>query len=167
MADLTGINQDENVAESGKSFEQLPEGNYLAVIVGDELKQNSQKTGMLLKFNWQIIDQKEGGKYMNRTIDSRHNIQHTSEVTQRIGQGELKRICNVCGVPYPLQNTEPLFGKPVSLFIKESKFKSNKTADDGSEIWLKSNDIKAYNMPPKKTTQTQEKTVTNNGGGDW
>ena len=180
MADLSGINMDKDVKESGQDFEQLPTGNYNAVIVGDELSQNSKGTGMLLTFTWQIIDDKENGKYKGRNIDSRHNIQHTSEVTQRIGQGELKRICGLCGVQYPPQNTEALFGRPISLYIKENNYKSNKLNDDGSERIIKGNQVSAFNNVPEipqtnpvngnMSNVNQGQAANNNsqsGGGSW
>ena len=97
MADLTGTGLDPNVPENSGGFTVIPEGKYQVVIVGDKLVPTKAGTGKMLELKVQIIE----GDHRGETITDRLNIVNASSVAQAIGQGQLKRICNLCGVQYP------------------------------------------------------------------
>lgn len=136
MSDFTGLNIDKDVKESTGGFTLIPAGKYKACIVGDELKDTKAGTGKIWSVKVQIID----GEYFGEIITDNINIINPSEKAQAIGQGTLKRICNICGVPFPPQNTSGLMGKPLEIDVKVEKFTSNTTGNE-----LESNKIKAYN----------------------
>jgi hypothetical protein len=93
------------------------------------------------------------GQFAGEVLTDYINITNPSPKAQAIGQGTLKRICNLCGVPYPPQDTAGLMGKPLGVDVKVEEFTSNNSVDEnGNPKKLKSNKINAYGPPP---TQTQ------------
>lgn len=136
MADLTGTNLDPNVEESGGGFTVIPAGKYKAVIIADRITDTKNGSGKMLEMKVQIID----GPQKGETLTDRLNIVNASAQAQAIGQGQLKRICGLCGVQYPPTSTEGLIGKPMQITVEIEEFTSNKTGNT-----LKSNKIKAYN----------------------
>jgi len=135
MTDFTGVNLDPNVKESDGGFTVLPAGKYRACIVSDELKDNKNNTGKILGIKLQVVE----GQYASEILTDNINITNPSAQCQAIGQGTLKRICNLCQVPYPPQNTNGLMGKPMVVTVQVEEFTSNNTGNK-----LKSNKIKKY-----------------------
>lgn len=152
MAILTGLNIDANVEESNGGFTVLPAGNYKVCLVGDELVDNKSNTGKILKLKLQVIE----GQYAGEVLNDNLNITNPSPVAQKIGQGTLKRICNLCSSPFPPQDTNSLMGKPMMVTVQVEEFKSNNTGN-----MLKSNKIKKYDtatstMPETNQAQPQQ-----------
>ena len=139
MADLSGANLDPNVKENSGGFTVVPEGKYQVVIVGDKLTPTKSGTGKMLELNVQVIE----GEHRGSTITDRLNIVNASSVAQAIGQGQLKRICNLCGVDYPPTSTDGLIGKPMVATVKIETFTSNTSGNE-----LQSNKISGYNPVP-------------------
>ena len=135
MAMLTGLNIDANVEESGNGFTVLPAGKYKMCLVGDELGNNKANTGKILKLKLQVIE----GQFTGEILTDNLNITNPSDVCQRIGQGTLKKICNLCGVNFPPQDTNGLMGKPMVVALTVEEFKSNNTGK-----MLTSNKVKSY-----------------------
>ena len=147
MADLSNTSLDPNVEENSGGFTVVPEGKYQVVIVGDKLTNTKAGTGKMLELKVQIID----GEHRGTTVIDRLNIVNQSDMAQKIGQGQLKRICNLCGAAYPPSDTTGLIGKPMQATIKVEEFTSNRTGN-----LLKSNNIAGYNPVP----EVQEGTKT-------
>lgn len=139
MADLSGAKLDPNVEENSGGFTVVPDGKYQVVIVGDKLTDTKSGSGKMLELKVQIID----GEHRGTTITDRLNIVNNSDIAQKIGQGQLKRICNLCGVDYPPSSTDGLIGKPMQATVKTEEFTSNNTGN-----LLKSNKISGYNPVP-------------------
>ena len=159
MSNLNGLAIDVNVEENSGEFTVLPAGKYKAVIVGDELVDNKTKTGKLLNFKVQIV---EGG-FAQEILTDRLNITNPSQIAQKIGQGTLKRICNLCQVNFPPQDTAGLMGKPMVITVAVEEFQSNNSGN-----MLKSNKIKKYepaitNIPAPAQAETQPQTQQASG----
>jgi len=135
MAMLTGLNIDKDVEEAGNGFTVLPAGKYKMCLVGDELVNNKANTGKILKLKIQVIE----GQFMGEILTDNLNITNPSATCQRIGQGTLKKICNLCGVPFPPQDTAGLMGKPMVVGLTVEEFTSNATGKT-----LQSNKVKSY-----------------------
>ena len=125
MTDLTGANLDPNVEENSGGFTVVPEGKYQVVIVGDKLTDTKAGTGKILELKVQIIE----GEHRGVTVTDRLNIVNKSDIAQKIAQGQLKRICNLCNVPYPPSSTDGLIGKPMLATVKTEEFTSNNTGN--------------------------------------
>ncbi|MGP8337843.1 MAG: hypothetical protein ACT6FC_06385 [Methanosarcinaceae archaeon] len=149
MANLTGMNLDVNVKENTGEFEVLPAGKYVQVILSDELRDNSKKTGKILEIKWQTIRHPQ---YDGVVVKEYLNIINASPIAQEISQGTLRRLCTLTSVPYPPAKTELLYGKPILNTIKIEEFVSNNTSEK-----LKSNKITAHNeVPSQQPEQPQE-----------
>ena len=123
MTDLTSLNLNPNVEENKGAFIVLPEGQYKAVLIKDELKENSKNTGKILNLTFQITD----GVYKGNTVKTSLNMTNTkSPVAGIIGQGTLKKICNICNVVYPPNNLEGL-RKELVITIQNKDEISKKT----------------------------------------
>ena len=166
MANLTGLNIDPEVQESDGVFEVLPGGKYKVAMVGDELKDNKAGTGKILVIRLQVIE----GQYAQEIIKDNINITNPSAVCTAIGQGTLKRICNLCSVQFPPTETTGLMGKPMVITVGVEDFKSNTTGNT-----LKSNKVKKYEaantaIPPSPAPNPQQDNQAlpqQNGAGGW
>jgi hypothetical protein len=139
MANLSNEGIDGNIPENRGSFVCVPVGIYEAVIVADRLTDTKNGGGKLLEMKNQIIE----GPFAGTIIIDRLNIRNSSAQAAAIGQGQLKRICNICGVPFPPADTSMLYGKPMLITVKVEGFKSKTTGKD-----LESNKISAYDKVP-------------------
>ncbi len=157
MADLQGFNLDPNVAENTGDFTVIPESWQKFVIVGDELTDTKAGNGKMLILMLQIVE----GQHAGEIIKDRLNIINPSEVAQKIGQGTLKRLCNLTGVPYPPPSTEKMYGKPIMGKVTIEEFKSNTTGKD-----LKSNKISKYEAVSSKP-QREQASAQPQPAGSW
>jgi hypothetical protein len=158
-SDLTGFNLDPNVKENTGGFQVIPEGIYKAVIVKDELKDNSKNTGKYLKLYLQISE----GTYIGTVIEDNLNIYFLNATqkqmqAQMIAQGTLKRICNICSVVYPPDDLENIKGKDLMITIKNKEYISNTSGKT-----LTSNNIIKYDFVSTPRQDTDNK----NSNMDW
>lgn len=149
MADFTGTPLDPNVQEATGTYTVIPPGNYVAVIVSDRIVDTNAKDGKILELKIQIAD----GQYKGEIIIDRLNIVNKSTVAQTIAQGQLKRICGICGVQYPPANTNGLIGRPIQIKIVNESF----TSKDGGQ--LQSNKIKGYESLMSASTSKPQPTT--------
>lgn len=136
MADLTSMGLDPEVEENSGGFEVLPGGKYKMVVVADRVVPTKDNTGKLLEVKLQVVEGQHAGSGM---VD-RINIINKSPIAQKIGQGQLKRLCNLTGCPYPPSDTTRMYGKPILVTVKIEEFTSNTTG-----ATLKSNKVAGYN----------------------
>ena len=169
MTNLSALNLDPNVQESDGEFTVLPAGKYKAALVGDELKDNKSGTGKILILKLQIIE----GQFASEIVKDNINITNPSAQCAAIGQGTLKRVCNLCNVQYPPQDTTGLMGKPIVITVGVEEFTSNKTGKT-----LQSNKIKKYEpantaipqaiaSPVQNTQEAQPQQAQAKGGSSW
>ena len=125
MSDLTQAGLDPNVEEAKGKFRAVPAGKYPMVIIADNIAQAKSGNGIVMTITVQIT---EGPERWN-TIDVRLNIKNTSDIAQRIGQGTLKRLCNLTDTPYPPPDTTRMYGKPFFGTVGAEPFISNKTGE--------------------------------------
>lgn len=144
MSDLTGMNIDPNVEESGGDFTVLEPGKYPVVIVGDRVVNTKAGTGKILEIKLQVV----GGRHAGETLIDRLNIMNPSTVAQKIGQGVLKTICKTLGEQFPPANTANLYGKKMTASVDVEEFVSNNTGKT-----LKSNKIKGYSTAQAASEQ--------------
>ena len=167
MTVLTGLNIDPNVPESGGDFVVLPPGKYQAVIIGDELRDTKAGNGKMLVITLQIQDR---GEFFHIEIMDRLNIINPSEKAQSIGQGTLKKICNLTNCPFPPADTRKMYGKPLTITVKIEEFESNTSGKT-----LQSNKISGYGKPkltqaaanPPATDQQSAETEPADPNGGW
>jgi len=163
MADFTSIALDENVEEAGAGFTLIPPGSYEATIIKDKLQDNKAGTGKV----WVVLLQITKGQFVNEQVKDYINVSNASAKCAAIGQGTLKRICNLTGVTYPPKDTKPMIGRPIGIKIVHEEFKSNNTGK-----MLKSVKVKAYIPAADVTGAAPEPPAPadagdGNDGDDW
>lgn len=125
MADLRGF--DANRVEPSKSFEPLPAGDYLAVIVDSEWQTTKSGSGQYLKFTFQIVE----GPHQHRQLFARLNLKNPNPVAVEIAQAELSALCRAVQVLQP-QDSSELHQLP--LLVQVRCVKRGDTGEIGNEI---------------------------------
>ena len=134
MADLGPLNFDPaEVEDMGDGFKVIPPGTYNVVIVESDVKDTKSGTGKMLVLKYQILD----GQNVGDTVQDNINVINQSETAQRIGQSQLKHICDAIGFKGKLKDSTQLHGKPLAVKVIVEEFESNKEAGK----MLKSNKI--------------------------
>lgn len=135
MSNLTKLGLDKEVAEDDGSGgrQTVPSGKYRAVMVYESVNDNNAKTGKVYETRWQIIE----GPHEDIILRDWWNILNPDTTCQRIGQGTLKRVCRLTGVPYPPPDATQMFGKLCILTVK--------IKPDWKDASKLQNEITAYN----------------------
>lgn len=113
-----------NVAGGGGSVTILPDDDYELEIIESDVKANSKGTGQNFDCKIQVASGPFKGEWFFGGVTS---IQHTSAQAQAIGQGQLRALCNACGVDYEtVADTEELHFKPFYASVRSEEYWSNK-----------------------------------------
>ena len=94
----------------------VPEGSYLAEIVDQDEKENSKKSGRLVHAKWEIAE----GEHLGRWVPEWINYIHNSKDAQRIGEQQLKKLCNALGID-KVSDTDELQGKRAIITVGTDK----------------------------------------------
>lgn len=113
-ANLKGFNAAEH--EDVQDFTPIPAGEYLAVIVESEMKQNKAGTGNYLQLTFEVIE----GEHKGRNLWARLNLINPNAVAVKIAQQELATICRAVGVLTP-QDSAQLHDLPMRIKVKLTK----------------------------------------------
>lgn len=101
-------------------FELIEPGEYDAVIIESEKKQNSKGNGALLKLKLQIMN----GKFQNRTLYDNLNLWNQSQQATEIARKSLSAIVAATGVANP-SKSELLHDKPLRIKVAVEKRNDN------------------------------------------
>lgn len=102
--------------EPNTAPEALPAGDYVAQVVGSEMKPTASGSGEYLKLEIEILTPGFSG----RRVFDQLNIRNQSAEAERIGRAQLSALCRAVGV-LRISDSQQLHGKPfvVNLVIKE------------------------------------------------
>jgi hypothetical protein len=100
------------------SFEPLPAGDYLAIIVDSEKKATKAGNGEYIELKLEVIE----GEYQNRNLWERLTVDHPNETAQKIGRSRLKEICRAVGNMAPRDSSE-LHDIPMIVTVGHEKRK--------------------------------------------
>lgn len=116
---------DTNSVEKRESnYELLPAGWYTAQVVDSEVVALKSGNGRAIKLTFDVLT--EG--YRGRKVWSRLNVQHTNPEAERIGQQQLRELCDSVGV-VRMNDTVELHNKPVQIKVKIRKDDSGQYED--------------------------------------
>ena len=118
MSDLNGFNANE--VDPNVSFDPVPAGKYLAVIVESEMKPTKNGKGSFLELKFQIIE----GEYANRNVWARLNLDNPNQQAVQIARGQLSAVCRAVGVLTPKDSCE-LHNLPLIIDVKCKKRQDN------------------------------------------
>ena len=118
MADMSDLGFDANNVKPDEGFALIPKGDYDAILISTDKRDNSKQTGKFLEFVFQIL----GGQYQNRQLREYLSLWHTNDQTVQISKGKLSAICRAVGVMSPKDSNE-LCNKPLKLSVGVRKNK--------------------------------------------
>ena len=130
-----GFNANEHEDEG---FTTIPEGTYDVIVKASERKENSKKTGHILKVTFQIIE----GEFKNRTVITNFNMWNQSEQAQKIARSEFANLCKAVDKPL-IQDSSDIHKIPLQIKIGHRKY-------DGKVY----EDVKAYHPAGAKRADT-------------
>ncbi len=140
MANLPdGYDHEQDYGSFGKP-DPVPAGDYTAMIVESEKKDNRAGTGSFIALVMEILDvvqfadAKQKGDFKGRKLFENMNLWHPNNVTVRIAMAEMKALCNACGGLRP-KDTEELHHIPFIVSV------GLRTRQDTGEL---QNSIKAF-----------------------
>jgi len=110
MPNLNGF--DANNVEPVPSFDPIPAGQYLAMIVASEEK-TSSKGNQFLSLELEVLD----GQYKGRKLWVNLNLSHPNPETVKFARVELASICKAIGVLKPTDSVQ-LHNLPMLITVK-------------------------------------------------
>jgi len=111
-------------------FAPIPAGWYLATIVKSEVKDTNDKTGKYISLQFKIVE----GDYEGRFIFSNINIVNKSDVAVKIGQADLKAICEAIGLDN-LEDTVDMHNEEMCIKV---------SVKPETPQWPAKNEVKGY-----------------------
>ncbi len=163
MADLRGFNA--HTVEPNESFDPIPAGEYLCVIVNSEDKATKSGNGSYLELEFEVID----GPFKGRKVWDRLNLDNPNELAVKIARATLSAICRAIGVMEPKDSCE-LHDYPLLVKVRQEK---RADTDEPSNV------IKGYRsrnagqssaaapVPTPKPRETATPTQAAAGGPPW
>jgi len=92
-----GVDMNSVKASFGDS-DPIPEGTYLVSVLKDELMNNKKGTGIIAKFELNILSDLEGNiELKGRKLFSYFNVRHQNQQAQNIGLSQLKGFALAAG----------------------------------------------------------------------
>lgn len=120
----------------GQDFEPIPAGEYSALIVGSQRKDNKAGTGWFLELEIDIT----AGQYKGRKLFERLNLENPNPQAVEISFQTLGKICRAFGLETVGDSTQ-LHNRPINIVvdIKESTYEK-----DGEQRVSRQNNIKKW-----------------------
>lgn len=129
-----------------RGFELLPDGEYVAHIIQNDVTATKGGTGEILTLTWEILE----GEYERRRVWQRINYLNNSEKAQAIGQGQVSAICDAIGYKEHFDDGDVLMFQPAIIVVGKGKT-SPQYPDPQNEI----KHVKALTaQPPASKPQT-------------
>ena len=100
MANLSGF--DASKVEPSVAFEPLPAGDYPVMIIDSKDKPTKRGDGKYLELKLQVAS----GKYQNRQIFDRLNLDNPNDEAVKIARATLSAICRAVNVLTPNDSSE-------------------------------------------------------------
>jgi hypothetical protein len=117
MSNLNGF--DATNVEPVPSYDPIPAGKYLAMIV-DSQEKTSQKGHTYLSLEFEVIE----GEFKGRKLWTNLNLQHPDPKTVKFARSELAEVCKAVGVLKPADSVQ-LHNLPLVINVKVAKRKDN------------------------------------------
>jgi len=106
--------------ETLEEFTALPEGEYLAQIVKEEVKATKKEDGHYLQFDWKIME----GQYKDKFLFDRLNLSNPNKEAERMASLALNSIAKACGKP-GTNFSEEFHRIPVILIVELKDGRNN------------------------------------------
>lgn len=133
---MAAIDFNANDVNPSNGFDPIPPGEYTAVIVESENKPTKKGDGSYLQLTFEIVE----GKFANRRLWSRLNLDNPNDVVVGIARAELSKLCRAVDV-MQVRDTAQLHDLPVKIKVIR---KADANGEDRNEI----KDYKPVNPNP-------------------
>ncbi|MBU1668506.1 DUF669 domain-containing protein [bacterium] len=143
--DISKIEIEEN------SFELLPDGNYVAVISSEEMKQTKAGTGHYLSLKLEIIEGKSKGRVLFDII----NIDNPNAQAVSIAQQTLGKICIAIG-KQTLEDSSEMLNIPLIIKVGTSPAQNGYDASNRVKTYLPISSGVSATTPASNTAPTQQ-----------
>lgn len=110
MASLQGF--DASTVPEQESFAALPEGQYVVIATGSEMKPTKNGQGQFLQIVFEVLD----GQQKGRKLWARLNLVNGNQIAVDIANRELAAICRAVGVIKPNDSAE-LHNRPLLVTV--------------------------------------------------
>lgn len=125
MSNLSGF--DATQVEPNPGYSPLPEGKYVVLITGSEMRTTKAGNGRYLELVQEVLE----GEYKGRRIYSRLNLEHPNVRAVEFARAQLSAICRALGVLRPKDSIE-LHNLPMVVDVRLRK--NRETGDFGNEV---------------------------------
>lgn len=115
MAQLGGT-FDPNQHEKQEAFDPLPAGWYMTQIVTADIQRTQDNLNSLVYLEFELLEQYHP-QHKGRKIFARLCLWHSNELTAKIANGQLAKICDAVGLG-PITDTDALLNKQVAVKAK-------------------------------------------------
>ncbi|MGE0378965.1 MAG: DUF669 domain-containing protein [Planctomycetaceae bacterium] len=132
---MVSLNFNAQDVEPNDSFDPLPSGDYLCVIVASDLKPTKSGNGSFLELELEVIE----GPYKGRKLWDRLNLNNPNQTAMKIAKGTLSAICRAVNVLQP-QDSSELHDLPLLCKVRLEK---------RSDIDDLTNVVKGYRKRPQ------------------
>lgn len=95
------------------TYELLPRGRYLVMIINSEVKDTKAGDGSFIEWTFEVMD----GEHKGRRLWDRMNINNRNKTTEDIAQRNLSALCKACGKSGVLADTENLHNIPIYVEV--------------------------------------------------
>ena len=112
MASL-GFTFDPNTVQAERTFDPIPAGDYLALILDSDVVPTKAGDGTILKLTFQVID----GPLQGRLVFENLNIENRNPAATEIAQARLGSICKSIGLSGPLHDSTVLHNQPMMIRV--------------------------------------------------
>jgi hypothetical protein len=99
------------------ALDVMPAGWYKAVVSATDLRQNADKTGIILELSWKIVD----GPFAGRVVKKTYNRTNPSQQAVDISNRELTSIAGCMNLWNGVQNTDQLCNIPMQIKLTTKK----------------------------------------------
>jgi hypothetical protein len=96
-----------------RTFDPLPEGDYVLQVIDSEVRATKSGTGQMLVLTLEVVD----GSYRGRRIWDRLNIRNQNPTAQHIAENALADLCKALGIANLIES-ETLHYKPFGARVK-------------------------------------------------
>lgn len=104
--------------ESGRSFDAIPKGRYLARIDKIERKDTKDKSG----YYYEVEQSVEKGDFKGRKLWARLNVSNKSDIAQKIGREQFNALCIAAGFKIgEVKDTDKLLNRKIVALVDIEK----------------------------------------------
>jgi hypothetical protein len=109
-------------SEEPQTFDDLPAGEYVAMIVASEERDTADRTGSFIALEHKIIE----GQYNGRKLFNNLNLNNRSDTAVKIARGTLESICRAQGRIETVSDSSELHNIPMIVKVSYNTTRKNK-----------------------------------------